>query len=41
MSTVPVNPFSEVRVMGIDPLPLEGMVMLLAEILKPGAGAAL
>lgn len=37
--TDPANPLTEVRVNGMDPSPLEGMVILLAEIVKLGVAA--
>jgi hypothetical protein len=35
----PVNPLTEVKVNGMDTVPLEGMVTLVAEIVKLGVGA--
>jgi hypothetical protein len=39
MPTDPTNPLTEVSVNGMDTTPLEGMVTLLVEIVKLGAGA--
>lgn len=36
MNTIPVYPLTEVRVIGIDPEPLEGRVIFFAEMVKLG-----
>jgi len=40
MPTEPAKPSTEVRVHGMDPVPLLGRVALLAEMVKPGVAAS-
>jgi hypothetical protein len=40
ISTMPVYPLTEVRIIGMNPKPLEGRVIFLAEIVKLGVVAS-